>query len=105
MTQDRIEHVPYDRSRTVAGWRHVLFTLFFGIWSPMGLLLAPLLLILNLRGGADVTAQFSQTPIDPWHPLPPDPNQAQRDVLVAQWIFIALGLLALIPIFYFFSTH
>ena len=64
MTQDRVEHVPFHESRVLAGWRHVLFTLAFGIWSPAGLVTMPLLLILDLRGGMDVTAQFSAASID-----------------------------------------
>jgi hypothetical protein len=102
MTQDRIEHVPFDRSRMVAGWRHDLFTLAFGIWSPAGLVSMPLLLILNLRGGMDVTAQFSQASIDPLHALPPDPGQAKRDLLIAQWTFVVLGLAVIAAVFVLF---
>ena len=69
ITQDRIEHVSFNQSRVLAGWRHDLFTIFFGIWSPVGLISVPLLLILNLRGGLDVTAQFSASSIDPMRAL------------------------------------
>jgi len=102
VTQDRIEHVPLGHSRLLAGWRHDLFTLALGIWSPAGLVSMPHLLILNLRGGMDVTAQFSQTSIDPLHALPPHPGQASRDLLIAQWTFVILGLAIIATVFVFF---
>ena len=102
MTQDRVEHVPLGANRTLAGWRHDLFTLALGVWSPAGLVTMPLLLILNLRGGMEVTAQFSSASIDPLRILPPDPNQAKRDLAIAQWTFIVLGLLVVGAVFYFF---
>ena len=102
MTQDRVEHVPFGRSRVAAGWRHNLFTVALGIWSPAGVVTIPLLLILNLRGGMDVTAQFSSSSIDPLRSLPPDLNQAKRDLAIAQWTFVVLGLLVIGSVFYFF---
>ncbi len=102
VTQDRIEHVPFDNSRVLAGWRHILFTLLFGIWSPIGLVAMPLFLIINLRGGLDVTARFSNASISPFHVLPPDPGQARRDLLMAQWMFIALGLTVIFVMIYLF---
>ena len=103
VTQDRVEHVPMGDSRLVAGWRHDLFTLLLGIWSPAGLVSMPLLLILNLRGGMDVTEHYSNTSIDPLRSLPPDPGQAKRDLLIAQWTFIVLGLAVVGTVFYFYS--
>jgi hypothetical protein len=102
VTQDRVEHVPFGASRLSAGWRHNLFTVLLGIWSPAGLVSAPLLLILNLRGGMDVTAHYSQTSIDPLRVLPPDPGQAQRDLLIAQWTFVVLGLAVIATVFLVF---
>jgi len=65
VTQNHIEHVPVGNSRALAGWRHDLFTLLIGIWSPAGLVSMQLLLILNLRGGIDVTAHYSDASIEP----------------------------------------
>ena len=62
----------------------------------------PLLLILNLRGGMDVTAHYSDASIDPLRVLLPDPAQAKRDLLIAQLTFIVLGLCVICVVFYFF---
>jgi hypothetical protein len=100
VTQSRVEHVGPHDSRVLAGWRHDLFTVIFGIWSPMGLVTMPLYLILNLRGGMDVTAYYSDSPTDKLRGLPPDPNQARRDALIAQWTFVVLGLATIGAVFY-----
>jgi len=102
VTQDRVEHVPFGASRALAGWRHTLFTILLGVWSPSGLVSMPLLLILNLRGGMDVTAQFSSASVDPLRALAPDPAQAARDLAIAQWTFVVIGLLVIASVFYFF---
>lgn len=92
VSQDRIEHVPFDHSRILAGWRHMLFTLLLGIWSLGGIFAVPMLLIMNLRGGIDVTGQFSDSSIDPDHVLPPDAKQGERDTQMAQLIFVLIGM-------------
>jgi hypothetical protein len=59
-------------------------------------------LILNLRGGMDVTAHYSQTSIDPLRFLTPDPKQSKRDLLIAQWTFIVIGLAVITTVFLVF---
>ncbi len=100
--QDRIEHVPFDGSRVLAGWKHDLFTLAFGMWSPAGPVVVLLLLTINLRGGMDVTAHFSQASIDPQRWLPPDPEAEARDLAIAQWSFVVLGLVIIGIVFLVF---
>lgn len=104
VSQDRIELVPVHASRVIAGWRHSLFTVLLGIWSPMGIISVPMLLILNFRGGVDVTAQFSSASIDAIRVLPPDPEQMRKDFAAAQWIFVLIGAAVVGSVFYHFRN-
>lgn len=101
--QDRIEHVSIYDNRVLAGWRHNLFTILLGIWSPLGLLVVLQLLSLNLRGGIDVTARFSSSSIDPLHVLPPDLLQDERDHAKAQWTFVVIGLIIFLAVLYYYD--
>lgn len=102
VTQDRIEHVPPHGSRLTAGIKHSLFTLVLGIWSISAIFGVPILLILNLRGGADVTGQFSETSADPLREQLPDPRQAEKDLVAAQLTFVVL-MVILIAVFLYFA--
>ncbi len=101
ITQDRIEHVAFQSSRVWPGLKHSLFTLFLGVWSPTGLFMIPCLLILNFSGGADVTGQYSSRSIDPHRSLLPDPGQGERDLKFAQWMFVTLGMIALVSLLFY----
>jgi hypothetical protein len=101
MTQRRIAWIPPYGSRIVPGLRHCLFTLAFGIWGVSLVGQVPLCLIVNLRGGIDVTAQLPEVAIDPMRPLPPQIGQAERELRSAQWIVIVLGIAAIFAILYF----
>lgn len=99
-TQHRIEWVPPSGSRVLPGLKHCLYSLVLGIWGVTLISQVPLCLIMNLRGGIDVTAQFSDRNPDSFHTEPPDPDQAKRDERNAQWIFVALGLIVIATILF-----
>lgn len=105
MQQYRVEHVPFGHSRMLAGLKHSLFTLSLGIWSPFGLMRTPLILILNFRGGMDVTAKYSGISVDPLRDLPPTPGQGERDLKTAQWIFVVLGTIVVIGAIGYFVVY
>ena len=102
VSQDHVEHVPTGASRALAGISHTLYTLILGVWSPGGLVGFPLIAILNLRGGLDVTAFYSDHATAAFQIVPPDPNQAKRDLLISQVTFIVLGLAIVATVFVFF---
>lgn len=101
--QNRIEHLSPHQSRVLAGLKHSAFTLLFGIWSISGLLAVPLVLIINSRGGVDVTARFSDSSIDPLRALPPDVHQSERDLKAAQWFYIVFLFGVAIVCYFIFS--
>jgi len=91
---DVVEHVPCERSRLKAGGSHSLFTLLLGLWSLQGLIVAPYCVFVNMCGGVDVTARYSDSPIDSRLGIMPDPAQEKRDSRFADWLFIVLLLLS-----------
>ena len=101
MSQRRIAWIPPHGSRITPGLKHCLFSLLFGIWGATIVGAVPMCLIINLRGGIDVTAELSSTPIDPLRPLPLSLGQSRRDATAAQWSFVFFGLLAILLILYF----
>ena len=52
----------------------------------------------------DITANHSNTSIDPLRNLPPTPGQGARDLKVAQWIFVVLGTITVIWVVAYFVT-
>ena len=51
--QDRIELVPLDQNRHLAGWRHAVFTLLLGSWSFLSVIALPIVLLQIFRGGVE----------------------------------------------------
>jgi hypothetical protein len=93
-TQDRIEWVPFGRSRDWAGWRHSLYTTVLGIWSLMSIFAVPMILFSNFRGGIDVTEFYSESATDPLRSSLPQEGTAAREAKQAEWAM--LGFLALV---------
>lgn len=54
----RFEWVGPGESRRMAGVKHALYCALLGWWSPMGLIATPVSVVVNLRGGIDVTESF-----------------------------------------------
>jgi hypothetical protein len=95
-TRENVRHVPVGGSRVLSGIWDSLLSVLFGIWGPTGMVIMVMFCALNLRGGIDVTAHFTDGPIDPLREMPSDPDQAQRDLVSAQWAFVGLGIFIII---------
>ena len=102
-TRDKVRHVPIGESRILHGIWHSTISLLFGIWGPRGIIMVLMFCALNLRGGIDVTAQFTNSPTDLLHGPPPDPGQAERDLIAAQWSFVGLGALVILIVILIFG--
>jgi len=53
-----LEWVPDGASRSAAGVKHAFVSLLLGWWSPTGLLLTLAVVLNDLAGGVDTTAEF-----------------------------------------------
>jgi hypothetical protein len=78
--------------------------LLLGIWSVSGILGVPFIVILNSRGGVDMTAQLSDGSVDPLRHLPLDRRQSEKDLKIAQWFYLIFLICVAIGCYFYFSS-
>lgn len=67
-----------------------------GIWSFVSVIIVPMVLFLNFRGGIDVTEYYSDTPTNPLRASHPILGTAAKENKSAQWAMLAFLSIALL---------